>query len=68
MAEILLQNKKLFNKNIINFVYKNKDLFFENIDIITKFNQEYKTEKIYIDDKIKLYSFYNDNKENIKIY
>lgn len=68
MAEILLQNKKLFNKNIINFVYKNKDLFFENIDIITKFNHEYKTEKIFIDDKIKLYSFYNDNKENIKIY
>ena len=68
MAEILLQNKKLFNKNIINFVYKNKNLFFENIDIITKFNHEYKTEKIFIDDKIKLYSFYNDNKENIKIY
>ena len=35
MTELLLKNKKLLNNIIINFVYKNEDLHFENTDIIT---------------------------------
>ena len=38
MTEFLLKNKKLLNDNIINFIYKNEDLIFENNVIITKFN------------------------------
>ena len=68
MTDILLKNKKLFNNNIISFIYKNEDLFFDNTNVITKFNEEYKTEEINIDDKIILYNFYNDNKENMNLF
>ena len=62
---MLLKNKKLFNDNIINFVYINEDLFFDNTNIITKFNNEYIIKEIDIDDKYNLFKFYNDNKENM---
>ncbi len=64
MTELLLKNKKLFNDNISNFIYKNEDLRFENIDMITKFNKEYITEEITLSDKVILYQFYTDNQEN----
>ena len=63
MTEILLRNKKLFKDDIINFVYSNEKLEFENTNIITQFNGLYELEKIYFRDKIILYQFYQDNKE-----
>ena len=63
MTEILLRNKKLFNDDIINFVYSNEKLEFENKNIITQFIGLYKIEKINLRDKIILYKFYQDNKE-----
>jgi len=63
MTELLLKNRKLFNDSIINFVYSNEKLEFENKNIITEFNRLYKIEKINIKDKIILYKFYQDNKE-----
>ena len=63
MTEILLRNKKLFNDYIINFVYSNEKLEFENINIITQFIGLYKLEKMNLRDKIILYQFYQDNKE-----
>ena len=67
LTEKLLENKKLFNNQISNFVYKNEDLIFENIDIITKFNDTYNSEKLIIDDKIILYQYYQENMENINL-
>ena len=64
MTDILLKNKKLFNKNITKFIYKNEDLFFDNIDIITKFNSNYPPEELLIKEKLLLYELYKDNKEN----
>lgn len=63
MTEKLLRNRKLFNVSIINFVYSNEKLEFENKNIITEFNQLYKIEKINLRDKTILYKFYQDNKE-----
>ena len=63
MTELLLKNRKLFNDSIINFVYSNEKLEFENKNIITEFNRLYKIEKINIKDKIILYKFYQNNKE-----
>lgn len=63
MTELLLKNRKLFNDSIINFVYSNEKLEFENKKIITEFNGLYKIEKINIKDKTILYKFYQDNKE-----
>jgi hypothetical protein len=68
MTELLLKNKKLFNDSIINFIYANEDLEFENKDIITIFNNEYEIENIKIEDKEILYQFYNNNKENQNLF
>ena len=63
MTELLLKNRKLFNDSIINFVYSNEKLEFENTKIITEFNRLYKIEKLNLRDKITLYQFYKDNEE-----
>ena len=66
MCEILLKNKKLLNDNIINFVYKNEDLSFENSDIITIFNKNH-NKPIDLNDKVILYKFYGDKKTDINL-
>ncbi len=63
MTVKLLKNKKLFNDSIINFVYSNEKLEFENKDIITEFNKLYKIEKLNLKNKTILYKFYQENKE-----
>jgi len=68
ITNILLKNKKLFNDTVTNFVYGNENLIFENIDIITKFNDEYKIEKLNLGDKRILYQFYKDNEENVNLF
>lgn len=67
MTELLLKNKKLLNGNIINFIYINEDLTFDNNDIITKFNNNQIIEKIDLDDKIILYEFYEEHYEDINL-
>ena len=69
MTELLLKNKKLLNDNIINFIYKNEDLIFENSDIITKFNNNTSIElhQIDLDDKVILYEFYDEHHEDINL-
>ena len=68
MTEVLLKNKKLFNDVISNFIYKNEELIFENVDVITKFNNEYNLEKLILDDNVILYQFYLSNKENSNLF
>ena len=66
MTELLLKNKKLLNDNIINFIYKNEDLSFENIDVITIFNNNpnIQLNSVDLDDKVILYEFYIDHEED----
>jgi hypothetical protein len=66
ITDLLLKNKNLFNDNIINFVYENEELIFENKDIITKFNENpnYEIKQISTNDKLIFYTFYKDNFEN----
>ena len=68
MTEHFLSNKKMFDDYINNFVYMNEDLNFENKNIITLFNNEYEIENINLGDKIILYKFYQDNKENENLF
>ena len=67
MTDILLKNKKLFNKNINKFIYKNEDLFFDNIDILQKFYINYGNEESTPKEKLLLYDFYQENKSNANI-
>ena len=66
LTEHLLRNKKLFNNKIINFVYTNQSLNFENDDIITTFNNNtnIKLQDIDLGDKLILYEFIDSNSEN----
>lgn len=66
LTELLLKNKKLLNNNIINFVFTNHNLAFENSDIITTFNNNpnLKLQNIDLKDKVTLYEFYDNNNEN----
>ena len=61
MTDILLRNKKLFNKDINNFVYDNENLIFENTNILTIFKQKFSNE-LSIKEKIILYTYYNGHK------
>ena len=67
MTELLIRNKKLFNDNIINFIYKNEDLAFDNNDIITIFNSN-QNKQIDLNDKILLYEFYEAHQEDINLF
>ena len=66
MTERFLRNKKLFNDIINDFIYK-YDLILEDNDIIQRFNEIYSTQQLFITEKIYLYNFYLNNKENINM-
>ena len=68
MTELLLKNKKLFNEDINKFIYKNEDLLFDNIDIVTNFNNIYNTEELLVADKLIIYDLFKDNTENINLF
>ena len=67
MTDKFLRNKKLFNSEIIDFIYKYDFTTEDNDDIINKFNQLYLTKQIYINEKIYLDKFYKSNIENINL-
>ena len=68
MTELLLKNKKLLNDNIIQFVYINEDLNFNNSDVIFKYNETPGIQPITLDDKIVLYEFYDNHHEDINLF
>lgn len=67
MTDKFLRNKKLFNDDVIDFIYKFDFIIEEDDDIISKFNKLYMPKQIYINEKILLNKFYNSNKENINL-
>ena len=70
MTDIFIKNKKLLNDDISKFIYKNEDLFLENFDIITKFNDTYSinpTDELSINDKILLYNLIKEDPDDMKL-
>ena len=68
ITELLLSNKKMFDNYINCFAYMNEYFKFNNTNIITQFNEEYEIEDINLGDKIILYKFYKENKENENLF
>ena len=67
MTSYLLNNKNRLNDNISEFIF-NKEIFNNKIsDFITEIQKKYNI-NINIDDKVAIYKFYNENKNNIPIY
>ena len=67
MTNKLLKGKKLLNNSINDFIYQNEDLLFKNanyLDILRK----YFSEKLSLNDKVILYTFYEENKENNNLF
>ena len=62
MTELLLKNKKLFNNSIIDFIYSNENLEFENKNIISEFYRLYEIKNIDVGEQKVLYQFYETNK------
>ena len=65
MTDLLLKNKKIFNDEIHEYIY-NEDAYFIQLDdeIITKFKERYDQRILTIYDKVNIYKFSLDNKDN----
>ena len=69
LTDLLLKNKKLVDVFVPNFVYKNEDISFGNINLLTSFKKKYKVEEeLSIENKKDLYQFYISNKGNTNLY
>ena len=64
MTDLLLKNKKLLNDEVIEFIYRNEVFDNQVTNLITLFKERYKTKNIDIFDKVAIYKFYEDNKNN----
>ena len=64
MTELLLKNKKLVNDEVTHFVYNNEIFANQIADLIKLFKHRYNTKNIGIFDKVVIYKFYEDSKNN----
>ena len=64
MTELLLKNKKLLDDKISEFIYNNEVFANQVTNLITLFQKRYNTKNIGIFDKVAIYKFYEDNKNN----
>ena len=67
MTELLLNNKKLLNDEVILFVYNNEVFNYQITDIITQFKKRYNIKDLGIYDKVAIYKFEEENKNNSKL-
>ena len=68
MTEFLLKNKKLLNDDVTQFIYNNEVFSNQVTDIITLFKRKYNIKDIGIYDKVAIYKFSEENKNNSKLY
>ena len=64
MTELLLKNKKLLDDKISEFIHNNEVFANQVTNLITLFKKRYNTKNIGIFDKVAIYKFYEDNKNN----
>ena len=69
LTELLLKNIKILDEKdtITDFVYKNEEFNLGNIDVFITFNEKFETRDLTIDDKMIIYHFCMNNKENINL-
>ena len=68
MTDELLKNKKLINNEIFEFKYKNEDLELKNKDICTKFKEKINEQNLILNDKITIYEYFEENKEDVNLH
>ena len=68
MTDLLLKNKKLLNEEVTKFIYNNEAFSNQLTDLITSFKKRYNCNNISIYDKLVVYKFAEENKNNINIY
>ena len=65
MTDLLLKNKKLLNEDVIEeFIYNNEVFTNQVTDLITTFKKNNDCVEIILDDKVPIYLFCNENKNN----
>ena len=64
MTDLLLENKKLLNNDLIEFKYKDEVFSYQINDLITNFESKYNTQDIDDNDKVLIYDFINTYKNN----
>ena len=68
MKDYLIKNKKLLDDdNINNIIYNNEVFSNEVTNCISLFNKNYTCKNIDYDNKISIYKFYMENKNNIPL-
>jgi hypothetical protein len=64
MTELLLKNKKLLEDGISDFIYNNEVFANQVTDLIAVFKKRYNNKAVSIYDKVAVYKFFKDNKNN----
>lgn len=64
MTELLLKNKKLLNGEVSEFIYNDEVFAYQVTNLITLFKKRYNTKNLLIHDKVLIYKFYKNNKDN----
>ena len=67
MTDLLLNNKKLFNEQITEFIYNNELFSVHLTALTTSFKERYIYTDITIFDKVVLYKFSEENKANVNL-
>ena len=67
MTDLFLNNKKLLNDDITYFIYNNETFSHQINDLTSLFNKRYKMKNLLLDDKVVIYKFSDDNKNNTNI-
>ena len=67
MTDLFLKNKKLLNDDITYFIYNNETFSHQISELTTLFNKRYKMKNLLLDDKVVIYKFSENNKNNINI-
>ena len=64
MTDLLLKNKKLLNEDITEFIYNNEVFSNQVTDIITTFKANNNCIELILDDKVPIYKFFEEDKNN----
>ena len=67
ITDLLLSNKKLFNEEITEYIYNNEVFSVQLTDLTTSFKERYACSDLSIYDKVSIYQFSEENKDNINL-
>ena len=67
MTDLLLKNKKILNEDITEFSYNNEVFNNQITDIITVFKTNNNCVELILDDKVPIYKFFDEDKNNINL-